>query len=281
MDSLVSTHWLADERNATDVRVVDASWFLPSDGRNAATEFAALHIPGAIFLDLANLADKTSGLPMTLPNAEDLGIRMAALGLRRDDRIVLYDNSPHHTSARAWFMLVRVYGHTHVAVLDGGLEKWAADGLPLESGESASPPVRPEPGFSDHSKVHTKGEMLQNLETSAAQVIDARGPARFNGQEPEPRPEIAPGHIPGAFNLPYPKLFEADGSWKQGAELRAEFTQAGINIDQPLIATCGSGVTACVLLFGLHLLGRDDAALYDGSWAEWGADPYTPKRLGR
>ena len=280
MDSLVTQEWLATQLGAADLRVLDASWFLPGDGRDAVAEFAAGHIPGAVFFDLSALVDASSGLPMTLPKAEAFADAMAALGLSRKTRIVIYDNSPHHTSTRAWFMLARVYGYAHVAILDGGLDKWIAEGRVAETGRSLHSPVAPEPGFADWSRVKVKGEMLQNLDTLEAQVMDARGPGRFSGEEPEPRPGMASGHIPGARNLPYAKLFAEDGSWKRGDALASAFTASGLNIDQPLIATCGSGISACVLLFGAHLLGRDDAMLYDGSWAEWGIDPYTPKAIG-
>lgn len=280
MDSLVSTAWLAQELEAPDLRVLDASWFLPGDGRDAAAEYAAGHIPGAVFFDLSAHVDTTSSLSMTLPSAQDMVIATATLGLRRDSRIVIYDNSPHHTATRAWFMLARVYGFAHVAILDGGLAQWIAEGHPIETGTTQPIPIAPEPAFADWSRVSTKGDMLQNLDTSEAQVMDARGPGRFSGAEAEPRPGMASGHIPGALNLPYAHLFTKDGRWKRGDALAAAFAGAGLNFDQPLIATCGSGVSACVLLFGAHLLGCNNAALYDGSWAEWGLDPHTSKATG-
>ena len=280
MDSLVTQEWLATQLGAADLRVLDASWFLPGDGRDAVAEFAAGHIPGAVFFDISVLVDSSSGLPMTLPKADAFAAAMAGLGLSRKTRVVIYDNSPHHTSTRAWFMLSRVYGFAHVAILEGGLDEWVAEGRVAETGSALASPVAPEPAFADWSRVKVKGEMLQNLDTHDSQVMDARGPGRFRGEEPEPRPGMASGHIPGACNLPYAKLFDEDGSWKRGGALAAAFAASGLNIDQPLIATCGSGISACVLLFGAHLLGRDDAALYDGSWAEWGIDPYTPKATG-
>jgi len=273
MDTLVSTEWLAAELGASDLRVVDASWFLPEHARDAAAEFEAGHIPGAVFLNLDAFADIRSKLPSMLPSSEQLASRMQALGLGDGLRIVIYDDSPLHTSARAWWM-IQAFGTPDVAILDGGLAKWKAEGRALE------------PGAGDvrhrHFTVRHAAEgvvTLDDVRTTTAQLVDARGPARFAGLEPEPRPGVVPGHIPGARNLPYADFFMPDGTWKRDITLRAVFESAGVEIERPIVATCGSGITAAVVVFAAHLLGHR-TAMYDGSWAEWGSDPATPKATG-
>jgi len=277
MDALVSTEWLAKELGANDLRVVDATYVLASDGRNPAAEFEAEHIPGAVFFDIAEISDLASPLPTMLPPPEKFASRMQSLGLGDGSRIVLYDNSPYRTAARAWWML-RVFGAHDVAILDGGLAKWKAESRPLDSGK---PQVRHRhfTVWADDKQVRTLAQMKANVDSGAEQVLDARSPARFSGEEPDPRPATHAGHIPGSKNLRYSALFNADGTWKTGDALRAVFEGAGIDLSKPLVTTCGSGITASVLLFGAHLLGNE-AALYDGSWSEWGADLSTPKAMG-
>lgn len=278
MDILVSTDWLAGEQGAGDLRLVDATMFLPDAGRDARAEFEDAHIPGAVFMDIVEIADSSSPLPTMLPPPEKFASRMQALGLGDGSRIVVYDNSPLHSAARAWFML-KIFGARDVAILDGGLAKWRAEGRPVESGTPA-PSRRHFTVRDDRSDVRDLAAVRENLSTGAAQVVDARSAARFRGDEPEARPGVVPGHIPQSRNLPYGRLFNEDGTWKRGDALRAEFTAAGIDLDRPLITTCGSGITAAVLLVGARLLGKSDVALYDGSWSEWGADPATPKAIG-
>jgi thiosulfate/3-mercaptopyruvate sulfurtransferase len=273
MEALVSTEWLAAELAASDLRVVNASWFLPEHDRDAAVEFEAGHIPGAVFLDLDAFADIRSKLPSMLPSSEQLASRMQSLGLGDGVRIVIYDDSPLHTAARAWWM-IQAFGTPDVAILDGGLAKWKAEGRAIEQG-AAAPRHR-------HFTVRRSPEgvvALNEMRGTKAQIVDARGPARFAGLEPEPRPGVVPGHIPGARNLPYAGFFHPDGTWKRDSALRAVFESEGIEVERPMVATCGSGITAAVVVFAAHLLGRR-AALYDGSWAEWGADPTTPKATG-
>jgi thiosulfate/3-mercaptopyruvate sulfurtransferase len=275
MDALVSTDWLEKELNAADLRVVDATWLMPGEG-DAAAAYEQAHIPGAVFMDLAELADSNTPLPNMLPSAEKFASRMQSLGLGDGSRIVVYDQSPYKTAARAWWML-RTFGAHDVAILDGGLAKWRAESRPVESGK---PQVRHRhfTAWADSKGVRSLDQMKANVGSRAEQVLDARGADRFAGQVAE-RPGVQPGHIPGSKNLPYTQLLNADGTYKRGDDLRQAFEQAGIDLDKPIVTTCGSGITASVLLFGLHLLGKD-AALYDGSWSEWGADASTPKELG-
>ena len=276
MDSLVSTEWLAKELGASDLRVVDASWHL--DARDAAAEYEAGHIPGAVFMDLNGLADTTSDLPMMLPQAEKFASRMQSLGLGDGSRIVLYDDSDLKTSARAWWML-RLFGAHQIAILDGGLAKWKAEGRDVKAGKDTLR-HRHFTVWKDASHIRTKDQMLALIDSKAEQVVDARGAARFEGREAEPRLGVDPGHIPGSKNLPMSGLFNTDGTWKTGDALRAAFTDVGVDADAPIAATCGSGITASASAFGAHLLGNDKVAVYDGSWSEWGADKDTPKDIG-
>ncbi|WP_438730203.1 3-mercaptopyruvate sulfurtransferase [Parasphingorhabdus sp. DH2-15] len=275
MESLVTTEWLAGELEATDLRIIDASKFLPDAGRDAAAEYEAGHIPGAVFMDLAELVDSNSAIENTLPPAEKFASRMQSLGLGDGSRIVLYDDSPLKSSARAWFMLT-MFGAHDVAILDGGIAKWKAEGRPIEQGKTQLR-HRHFTVWQDDKNLRTKANLLANLHSKDEQVIDARPAARFSGAEEDPRPGIASGHIPGSLNIPHSSLFNADGTWKSADELKAVFTDAGVDLGQPVITSCGSGMTATVLIFAMHLIGKTDAALYDGSWAEWGADADTPK----
>ena len=275
MDTLVSTQWLASNLGEADIAIVDASAFLPTDGRDPNAEFLQAHIPGARFLDIGQVADRSNPAPHMLPSAAEFGRAMTGLGVGRDDRIIVYDNSPLRTAARGWFMF-RHFGAERVAILDGGFSKWRSEGRPVESGEARPRAAR----FDAHARdgeVVTKDAILAGL---ALPLLDARGAARFEGVEPDPRPNVAAGHIPGARNLPFGSLYREDGTLKSEGELRQAFEQLRIDPEAPFIASCGSGVTANSLIFAAHRLGGRQARLYDGSWSEWGADPNTPKAVG-
>jgi thiosulfate/3-mercaptopyruvate sulfurtransferase len=276
MDALVSTERLASEIDAPDLRIVDASWHF--DNRDPAAEYEAGHIPGAVFMDLAAIADTSTELPMMLPKAEKFASRMQSLGLGDGSRIVLYDDSALHTSARAWWML-NLFGAHDVSILDGGLAKWKAEGREMASGKEQRR-HRHFTVWMDESHVRTQGQMLALSESRAEQIVDARSAARFEGREAEPRLGVDPGHIPGSRNLPMGELFNPDGTWKDARRLKDAFEKAGVDPAQPIAATCGSGITAATVAFAAHMLGNSKVAIYDGSWSEWGGDTSTPKSLG-
>ncbi len=278
MELLVSTEWLAKEQGASDLRIIDATWLMPGTERSAAAEYEAGHIAGAVFMDLDEIADANSSVPNMLPSPEKFASRMQSLGLGDGSRIVVYDNSPFKSATRAWWML-SLFGAHAVAILDGGLAKWIAEGRALESGKT-SLRHRHFTAWQDNAAVKDKGDMIANLDSKNAVVVDARGADRFAGTAPEPRAGMAAGHIPGSHNLPFGQLYNADGTWKRGDALTAVFASAGVDLSKPMITTCGSGMTAAVVLFGARLTGKTDVSLYDGSWSEWGMDPQTPKSQG-
>lgn len=280
MDPLVTTQWLATQLGASDLRIADATLLAGDLGRDARAEYDARHIPGAVFLDLAGLRDIDSPLPNMMPGDAMLASRLGALGLGDGTRIVLYDDSPWHSAARAWWLLT-AHGFT-AAILDGGIAAWRGEKRPLELGVATPRPCpRPHdatPRFDPRYR-RDLDQMQLNLRRRHEAVVDARSASRFTGDEPDPHAGTAPGHIPGSVNLPYTRLFEPDGRWKRGEALAAAYRAVGVDPAGRFVATCGSGVTAAVLAFGAHLLGGH-AAIYDGSWAQWGADPATPKALG-
>ncbi len=276
-NDLVGTEWLAERLGDSLLRVVESTWFLPNIDRSGRAEFETDHIPGARYWDIDEIADEEDPRPHMLPDAEAFAGHMARLGIGAASHVVVYDRVGMMTVGRVWWML-RFYGHDRVSILDGGYPAWLAEDRPVEAGpgvESAPPSAfvpRPRP------------ELVRSLDQIRAlsggedsQLLDARSAARFNAEEPEPRPECRSGHIPGSMNLPYTGLVDpATGRFLAPAALRQLFEEAGLDFDRSVTTSCGSGVTACLLAFGLHLLGRDRVAVYDGSWSEWGARSDTP-----
>jgi len=274
MDSLVSTEWLAAHLGEADLAIVDSSWFMHGTGRDAAAEFRDAHIPGARFLDIDAVSDRSASSPHMLPSAVEFASAMERLGIGSGDRIVVYDNSPLRSAARGWFMF-RHFGAQQVAILDGGFQKWLAEGQPTESGEPTQRTARFD--AVEREEVVTKQQLLTGI---GLPWVDARGKPRFEGSEADPRAGVAAGHAPGSCNLPFGSLYREDGTFKPVAELKRLFAEAGIDPAKPFVASCGSGVTANSLIFAAHLIGNDETKLYDGSWSEWGADPFTPKVTG-
>ncbi|MEM8724406.1 MAG: sulfurtransferase [Pseudomonadota bacterium] len=278
MDSLVTTQWLADNLGAPDLVILDASRHLPAAGRDPQAEYNAAHIPTARFLDLAALVDTTSSVPQALPSPKQLADALASIGVEETDRVVIYDDSAVKTAARAWFTLV-AHGFGNVAILDGGLAKWRAEDRSLESTSPEFDDAEPT-SFNTATRVRTKANLIANIDTQAEQVLDARGADRVFGAGIDPVHGGENGRIPGSLNLPFGQVYNEDGTFKSPADLRAAFEAAGVDLKRPVVTSCGSGVTASVLLFALHLIGKHDTALYDGSWMEWSADPDTPKVQG-
>ncbi|MEP0391657.1 MAG: sulfurtransferase [Erythrobacter sp.] len=278
LGSLVSCRWLADHLGEDGLFVLDASRHLPAAQRDPLSEFEAGHIPSARFFDLASLTDTSSSVPAALPRPEQVAQRLAELGVGEGAKIVLYDDSALKSSARAWFSLTQC-AVPHVAILDGGMAKWRAEGRPIEINVKSREPVAPST-LRAPIKVVTKAQMLVNCGSREVQVLDARGADRVFGSGIDPVHGGQNGRIPGALNLPFGKVFDSDGTYKSADDLRALFENAGVAMTQPLVMSCGSGVTASVLLFAAHLAGKDDVRLYDGSWQEWEADPETPKEQG-
>ena len=277
---LVSTAWLGDRLDDAGVRVLDGSWHLPTEGRNARAEFDEAHIPGARFFDIDAVSDEGSALPHMAPGAEVFTERTRDLGVGEGDRVVVYDTRGIFSAARVWW-LFRLMGHRDVAVLDGGLPKWRAEGRPVTGDAAAAAPgeraLRPE---RQEGLIADAAVVARALEMGERQVVDARPAARFRGEAPEPREGLRAGHMPGARNLPFTAVLNPDGTMKDAAGLRAAFEGAGVDPDRPVVTTCGSGVTAAVLSLALARLGNEDVALYDGSWAEWGLGGDRPVATG-
>jgi thiosulfate/3-mercaptopyruvate sulfurtransferase len=266
--TLVSTGWLAERLSMPDLRVIDASWYLPDMNRAAKAEYDTAHIPGARFFDMDEISDTRSALPHMVPPVEKFMSRMRAMGIGDGHQVVVYDGAGLFSAARVWW-LFRLMGQMNIAVLDGGFPKWRAEGHPVED----LPPVMRD----RHMTVTVQNHMVKDVTQVAAaaklkdwDIVDARSAARFKGEEPEPREGLRSGHIPGSHSLHYKRLLNEDGTMRSSAELRQAFEAAGVDLDKPVITTCGSGVTAAILSLALERIGHRRHALYDGSWSEWG-----------
>jgi thiosulfate/3-mercaptopyruvate sulfurtransferase len=277
--TLVSTQWLAAHLKDPDLRVLDASWYLPGSKRDPFAEYQRAHIPGARFFDLDDVSDHRSDLPHMVPPVEKFMSRMRAIGVGDGHQIVVYDGSGLFSAPRVWW-LFKLMGQMDIAVLDGGFPKWQAEGHPVED----LPPILRD----RHMMVRRQNHMVKDVtQVSAAsklgesEIVDARSPGRFYGTDPEPRPGLRAGHIPGSKNVFYKDLLKADDTMKSPDEMRQVFVEAGVDLDKPVITSCGSGVTAAILSLGLTRMGKTDHSLYDGSWTEWGMFPTLPIATGK
>jgi len=276
--TLVSTSWLAAHLADPDLRVIDASWYLPQMGRDARAEYDAAHIPGARFVDIDDLSDQRSPLPHMAPPVEKFISRMRGMGIGDGHQVVVYDGMGLFSAARVWWMF-RLMGKQDVAVLDGGFPKWRAEGHPVED----MPPVVRDRHITVQRQAHLVKDVSQVAAASKLgdwQIVDARAAERFRGEAPEPRPGLRAGHIPGSLNLPFTQLLNPDGTMKDTDGLRAALVAAGVDPERPVITSCGSGVTAAVISLALERLGHRRHALYDGSWSEWGMYPDLPIEKG-
>ncbi len=276
---IVDTDWLATHLEAPDLIIFDASWHMPTSGRDAKAEYLAEHIPGALFFDIDDLSDEKSPLPHMLPSTVKFASRMKKIGVGDGMRIVVYDTLGLFSAARVWWTL-RAMGHQDVAVLNGGLPKWKAEGRPLEDGPPPPRTPRHWTALQNNELVRDLYDMKSYVDKKNMQIVDARPAGRFEGTEPEPRAGLRQGHIPGSKNIPSSSILNADGTLKSKDELAKIFADAGINPSDPVVTTCGSGVTAAMLALALAVLGQTNAAVFDGAWAEWGQEDGLPIETG-
>jgi thiosulfate/3-mercaptopyruvate sulfurtransferase len=275
----VDTDWLASHLKSPDLIVLDGSWHLPTANRDPKAEYLAGHIPGAMFFDIDDLSDEKSDLPHMLPSTVKFSSRMKKMGIGDGARIVVYDTTGIFSAARVWWTF-RAMGHQDVAVLNGGLKKWKAEGRPIEDGPPVKRSERHYTPLQNTGLIRDFDEMKAIVGKPGTQIVDARPAGRFEGKDPEPRPGLRAGHIPGSKNVPSQSLLTPDGTFKSIDELAKIFSDAGINVAKPVVTTCGSGVTASILALALAALGQSNAAVYDGSWAEWGKDNGLPIETG-
>jgi thiosulfate/3-mercaptopyruvate sulfurtransferase len=279
MGPLVTTEWLAGELGKPDLVVFDATKYLPNEPKDGRAEFPRAHIPGAVYFDIDQIADADTDLPHMVPTPGRFAKLMGALGVGNASRVVFYDQKGLASAARGWW-LMGLFGHDNTAVLDGGLPKWLKEGRPVHDGEAAAPvPGQFRPDYRAR-RLRGVGDLLRNVQTGAELVLDARAAGRFTGAVPEPRAGMRSGHIPGSISLPYTELLRADGTFRPAGEVRGRFEAAGVDGSRPLVTSCGSGVTACILTLGLRVAGFPEGAVYDGSWTEWGGRSDTPIEVG-
>jgi thiosulfate/3-mercaptopyruvate sulfurtransferase len=272
---VVTPDWLAAHLADPDLAVLDGSWHLPSENRDAGAEFAQRHIPGAQFFDINTIADVASGLPHMLPSTAQFAKSVGAMGIGNATQVIVYDTKGLFSAARVWWTF-RVMGHDNVAVLDGGLPAWLTAGHPVETGRARPKTSQTFTARRNGAMVRSMSDVRGLIGDPGTQLVDARPAARFTGEQPEPRPGLTQGHIPGARNVPFTQLLNANGTLKSEADLRTALAAAGVDAARPVVASCGSGVTASMVALALALLGREDASIYDGSWAEWGRDAANP-----
>jgi thiosulfate/3-mercaptopyruvate sulfurtransferase len=280
MGPLVTTDWLAAELGKPDLVIFDATKYLPNEPKDGLTEFRRAHIPGARYFDIDQIADTDTDLPHMVPTPGRFAKLMGELGVSNASRVVFYDQKGLASAARGWW-LMGLFGHDNAAVLDGGLPKWQREERPTETGDPRTPQASVYRPDYRAAKLRGVGDILHNVETQAELVLDARAAGRFTGEVPEPRAGMRSGHIPGSASVPYTDLLNADGTFRSPDAIRARLAQASVTAARPVVTSCGSGVTACILTLGLRLAGLPEGAVYDGSWTEWGGRSDTPVDTSR